>query len=95
MPLDFNEIVNRLRENDPTVTDVPLIFNNIGDQEAQVLAQALTINTSLRDIDIGNKIIDNNIFRFIIHLTEINTLSREYPEEYHKKLQRQRVYRVM
>ena len=54
---DFQAILERIREDDPTLKLLDLGDKNIGDSEAQALAEALKVNTNLKNINLGN----NNI----------------------------------
>ena len=44
-------ILERLRSNDPTLTHLHLSYNQIGDQGAQAIAEALRLNQTLTTLD--------------------------------------------
>lgn len=67
---EWQILLNRLRDNDPTLTDLSLIREEIGDTEAQALASALKGNDKLRSLnlrlnqisDVGAKAISSALY---------------------------------
>jgi hypothetical protein len=58
MPIDVL-ILKRIQENDATFTTLDLRDNNLGDEEAKTLANALAANTTLTTLDLrGNNLSD-------------------------------------
>ena len=50
-------VLQRLRENDPTITNLDLTRNDINDQGAEALAAALQHNTTLTSLDLQHNYI--------------------------------------
>lgn len=79
MSSKFHSILNRLKRGDPTLTDVTLRDNMIGDQETQELAQALTTNTYIQKINLGdNRIGDRGVQALARALKTNTSLHRLY-----------------
>ena len=51
------ELIQRIRENDPTLTSIDVQYYDIGPEGAQALADALQVNKTLTSINLGS----NNI----------------------------------
>lgn len=57
LPKELQEVLPRLVANDPTLTELDLRYNNIGDEGAKALGLALQINTTLTTLYLlGNNI---------------------------------------
>ena len=52
-------LLQRIRENDPTLTSLNLSYNQIGPEEVQALANALQNNTALTSLNLGYNHIGN------------------------------------
>jgi hypothetical protein len=71
MPID-EEILQRLRDNDTSLTELHLGGNRIGDEGAKALAEMLERNTSLTELDLRNKTIDEELIKQIDGLIKRN-----------------------
>ena len=69
----FAEIISRIGSNDPTLTFVYLERNQIGDQEATELSQALLTNTTLTTLNLGDNLIGDQGATELSHALQTNT----------------------
>ncbi len=59
---DFDKIISRLNENDPTLEELDLSCKRIKDADVKELVAALRNNTMLRELDLGfNEIADDGL----------------------------------
>ncbi len=65
---NFSEIVKRIANNDPELTEVDLSENNLGKGKVVALAKALQSNTNLRSLNLSNNPIGSS---GIIFLAEV------------------------
>ena len=68
----FQQLIQKIANNDPSLTSLDLEDNDIGDDGANALAQALETNTSLTSLNLGFNNIGDEIKSSIDHLIEKN-----------------------
>ena len=70
---DFQAILERIRNNDPTLTALDLGNKNIGDLGAQALAEVLKVNTNLKNINLAVNGIKDKGVKYIAEVLKVNT----------------------
>lgn len=68
-----NKDIQRLKENDPTLIILSFEYDRMGYDEAQVLAEALKVNTSLEELDFNHSKIGNKGARALAEALKVNT----------------------
>jgi len=72
-----NKDIQRLKENDPTLIILSFEYDRMGYDEAQVLAEALKVNTSLEELDFNHSKIGNKGARALADALKVNTTLKE------------------
>ena len=73
MPLpSFDLLLQRIKNNDPLLLSIDLSFNEIGDSEADALADALTTNTVVKSLDLSQNLIAEQGAKSISRAIKIN-----------------------
>ena len=51
---EFKDILRRISENDPSLTNLDLSYNDLGSEGAKHLSEALKENTTLTNLDLSS-----------------------------------------
>ncbi len=71
-PQEWNGILQRLRENDPSLTNLDLTEQEIGAEGAKDLAEALKVNKTLTNLDLYNNQIGAEVAKAFAGTLEVN-----------------------
>ena len=66
-------LLQRIRDNDPTLTSLDLTHNKIGVDDARAIAEALKTNTTVKSLDLGWNKIGAAGARVLVEALQINT----------------------